>query len=174
MCLMQYIFILMIPCACIGMRYNIVTTKLILLCIGGGIEHMTLGVPHTTPESAITDGDIIERWAHEAGATAEGSVFLRRCLEEGFLLSQPKPSRNYHQRHFSHEENLRHLWYQEAAKVLGYKYVHNYPSQILAVIRKVYMDPIFNAANAKRGVGTTGLAAKKVRGWHVGISALHR
>jgi hypothetical protein len=135
---------------------------------------MTLGVPHTTPESAITDGDIIERWAHEAGATAEGSVFLRRCLEEGFLLSQPKPSRNYHQRHFSHEENLRHLWYQEAAKVLGYKYVHNYPSQILAVIRKVYMDPIFNAANAKRGVGTTGLAAKKVRGWHVGISALHR
>jgi hypothetical protein len=41
---------------------------------------MTPGVSHTTPESAITNEDIIERWAQEAGATAEGSVFLWRCL----------------------------------------------------------------------------------------------
>jgi hypothetical protein len=98
-------------------------------------------------------------------------VKIVNCLDIEYLLSLPCNFRGYKKGNFSDQAHSRHLWYRNAARIVGWRNVrHEFPSAISSFIKQeVWPEQEINGATKIAEVGTDAGIPKALgrgNGWN--------
>jgi hypothetical protein len=115
--------------------------------------------------------EFIRAWARGLGASEEGSVKIVNCLDTEYLLSLPHNFKGYKKGNFSDQAHSRHLWYCNAARIVGWRNMrHKFPSAISNFIKQeVWPEQEINGATKIAEVGTDAGIPKALgrgNGWN--------
>ena len=95
---------------------------------------------------------ILEAWLTGIQATKAQIRRLLALLDPVHLRALPEPRKNYKRAHFDSNDNLRHLWYRNAASILGWKEQTKFPDHIHQLVKtRVFPCATFDGVQRRDG-----------------------